>query len=538
MSPTSTSVEKELRVQQKRPNDCHIKIRNHGQQYSMTNDGFYLEDSFETPDYYGKQYFATCIPGLASTLANELINIGASNVEISGSSGVIFYSSSDDDVDIGMKAVMYVRTAHRIMELISTSSPSYYDGVIVNSRDSLYSFIQSNTPVQSLLGDGKGGLLTLSVNVILNGKVPKDLCHSHYTALTVKNALVDLVRDLRDDGIRPDVDIDDPDVPLMVVLKGNGGSNDNNRGYDYNDRNDRRRRDDFDENVVDVSFYRVLHAGGSSLHRRGYRSSSAIHKAAMKESMAAGLLLEAGWDKLCQAAREKDGLPAVLVDPMAGSGTFCVEAALIASDYAPGLMRMRCYDSNSKSGENANKWNPHHIPPVLRWKDSKKDYWKKLVIEARDRAASGMDWMNEKNPEYPDLTNCVILANEMNGSAADLATSNIVKAGFEKYISLNEGDCINWDIESSVIPGRTIVVSNPPWGLRLTEDVEESWLSLKAFLRDQCNESEAWVLSGSKDATRYLRMKKTRSVVIKTAGEDLRWIQYHVFKKKAPTMVD
>jgi len=76
------------------------------------------------------------------------------------------------------------------------------------------------------------------------------------------------------------------------------------------------------------------------------------------------------------------------------------------------------------------------------------------------------------------------------------------------------------------------MVCNPPWGLRLTEDIEESWLSLKSFMRGQCNSSEAWVLSGSKETTRYLRMKKSRSVVVKTADEDLRWIQYHVFKKK------
>jgi hypothetical protein len=66
----------------------------------------------------------------------------------------------------------------------------------------------------------------------------------------------------------------------------------------------------------------------------------------------------------------------------------------------------------------------------------------------------------------------------------------------------------------------------------LNEDIEESWLSLKSFLREQCNSAEAWVLSGNKETTRYLRMKKSRSVVIKTADEDLRWIQYHVFRKK------
>ena len=520
-----------------------------------------------------KEYFATCIPGLSSILARELIDLGANHVEISGPSGVKFTSHGKEEEDIGMKAIMYVRTAHRIMELI-VSSTEYEEDVyndydeydeydreedylynsnsnpnnIIHDRDSLYNFIQSSfspTQLQNLLGDGQGGLLTLSVSTIMNNPhfIPKELCHSHYTALTIKNALVDQVRTLRKDGMRPDVELVDADVPLMVVVRGvkeeNGrGKNRNRNPYhrgsrgrrkDYDNPNSNSRTNHNDEQKVHVTLYRILHSSGTSLHRRGYRSSSAIHKAAMKESLASALLLESGWDKLCSAAKQ-DGLPAVLIDPMCGSGTFCTEAAMIASEYAPGLMRMRCFDG-SGNGDN-HKWNPHYVPPVVRWKGSNKKYWKQLVLEARDKASSGMEWMKETNAHYPQISNCVIMGNEYNPNAYELANTNKLQSGFNDMISIQEGDCIHWNIEDKVIPGRTIIVSNPPWGLRLTEDMEESWLSLKSFLRDQCNESEAWILSGSKSATRYLRMKKTRSFPFQTAEEDLRWIQYHIFKKK------
>ena len=454
-----------------------------------------------------KTYFATCIPGLAPTLADELINLGANRVEESGTSGVYFSSDPSSNIDIGMKALLWVRTAHRIMELV-VSTEDFEDWQIMN-RDGLYEFIQSTVPLQKLLGDGKGGLLTLSVSTTLNGNVPKELCHSHYTGLTVKNALVDLVRNKREDGIRPDVDIVDADVPLVLVLRGNrdGGGG------------------------CQATLFRVLHAGGS-LHKRGYRLPT-VHKAAMKESLAAGLLMEAGYDKLINAAKE-DGLPAILVDPMAGSGTFCLEAALIAADYAPGLVRMKHYDGEAET-------NPHEWPPVMRWKGADKAQWKELVLDARNRAAVGMKWMREPNSHYPSRPNCVIMGNEFNENSAELALGNIEKAGFSDCITVDQVDCIDWDLggdeeEDSpariVVPGRTVMVCNPPWGLRLTEDIEESWLSLKSFMRGQCNSSEAWVLSGSKETTRYLRMKKSRSVVVKTADEDLRWIQYHVFKKK------
>lgn len=494
---------------------------------SISEDDFDDSESSHVPL---KEYFATCIPGLASTLAQELIQLGAKNVELSGTSGVSFTNDPISNEDIGMKALIWLRTAHRIMEKVASSDEYDHDDIPpwkIQDRDSLYEYIQyAIAPnIQRLLGNGKGGLLTLSVTTVLNGSLPKELCHSHYTSLTVKNAIVDLVRALRQDGIRPDVDLEDADVPFVLVLKGM-----------------RNQRNSLDISV-DASLYRMLHSAGS-LHKRGYRVET-VHKAAMKESLAAGLLLEAGFDKLINAAKE-DGLPAVLIDPMCGSGTFCLEAALIAADYAPGLIRLKYQNDNSSwkssssnnnsssSSDPTKKVNPHMNPPVVRWKDSDKEYWKQLLLEAKDRATAGRKWMSAKNNSSNDSrSNVIIMGNEMNGGAFALALGNIEKAGFKDLISLYQGDCIDWHVSDAVVPGRTIVVSNPPWGLRLTEDVEQSWTSLKSFLREECNESEAWILSGSKDATRHLRMKKSRSVVIKTADEDLRWIQYHIFQKKS-----
>ena len=83
-----------------------------------------------------------------------------------------------------------------------------------------------------------------------------------------------------------------------------------------------------------------------------------------------------------------------------------------------------------------------------------------------------------------------------------------------------------------VLKGRTIFVCNPPWGLRLTDDIDESWVSLREFLRRVHQGCESWVLSGNKDLMKILCMKKSRSVVLKTADEDLRWLQYHIFPFK------
>jgi putative N6-adenine-specific DNA methylase len=498
-----------------------------------------------------RTYFATCIPGLHNTLSSELVSLGATNVEPSGISGVSFRGSPA----IGLKSILWCRTAHKIMELLVSSSDSsaghgyddydygFFEGI--RDRHDLYQFTKNAIHTPSLLGDGKGGLATLSVGTIYTSRAPKEICHSHFTALTVKNALVDSVRELREDGSRPDVDVVEADVPLVVVVKGRrlemgrrrrGGHRGGNSNYlEFNEEEDL---------VADVDIYRCLHAG-RSLHRRGYRSegfnlqddtdddewgtrskrnkheepasNAPIHRAAMKESLAAGLLLEAGWDKLIAAAKS-DGLGAVLIDPMTGSATFPTEAALIACEMAPGLSRIASH--GSRGGRN-----PHRFPPAVRWKDfCDESVWNELLADAARRAKSGVEWAINNN--------VVILCNEKNPGAISLAKNSIENSGVGSIISLCEGDCGDWYLGGDVIEGRTIFVCNPPWGVRLTDDIDDSWVSLREFLRREGNGAEAWVLSGNKDLTKILRMKKSRSVVVRTADEDLRWLQYHIFQKK------
>jgi len=278
--------------------------------------------------------------------------------------------------------------------------------------------------------------------------------------------------------------------------------------------------------------------GEREANNRNRRSQNAsvkapIHKAAMKESLAAGLLLEAGWDKLIHAARG-DGKGAVLVDPMTGSGTLPTEAALIACDMAPGLLRIAAWRGDQ--GRN----NPHRSPPCVRWKDfsSNVEVWDELVADATQRAKTGMKWARSSSES--GQKNVKILGNEKNPRAFSLAQSSVRTAGVGAMVSLSEGDCVDWDLgggdattnNRDVIEGRTMFVCNPPWGLRLTEDIDESWVSLREFLRLEAGGCESWVLSGNKDLTKILRMKKSRTVVVKTADEDLRWLQYHIFQKR------
>jgi 23S rRNA G2445 N2-methylase RlmL len=440
-----------------------------------------LKTAADLSDKSDSTYLATCIPGLAQTLADELeaIHPGISDISQSGNAAVTFSATRE----ASLHALCWTRTAHRILELIvdSSSQELLYD------RDDIHKFIKQEVNVKDLLGDGKGGLLTLSVKAVLNSprQLPQDLSHSHYTALTVKNALCDVVRDMR--GDRPNIDLEDPDLPLVAILLGSNGG-------------------------ASLSLYRSLHAPGS-LHKRGYRQGGPIHKAAMKESLAAGLLREAGFHEKLKMAKIDPEYKIRLCDPMCGSGSLVLEAAMMAADIAPGLMRIRCHVPSSS------------LPPVTRWKSDfdTLQQWKQVLTNASKRAKDGLEWMRQN-----DRSKLCLQANDIHPGAIQILEDSADKAGLFNLIDISNMDCYDLDIfDDGEVP--YFVVTNPPWGVRLTDDIDDSWEALRYFLRDACPSStEAWVLSGHKAASANLKLRRDKMIPIQTGDQHLRWIQYTI----------
>ncbi|VEU33996.1 unnamed protein product [Pseudo-nitzschia multistriata] len=496
------------------------------------------EASTETRQKYST-YLSTCSPGLSHVLQKELEDLrttldnpnGIVDIAQSGNAAVTFSATRE----ASLSALCWLRSAHRLLELVATTDEEndhrHKDdvdrGSLLYTRHDLHDFVSQCVDAKELLGDGRGGLLTMSVKAIMNNprQLPKDLSHSHYTALSIKNSLCDVVRDLR--GDRPDVDVDNPDVPLVAILRGMGNGR-------------------FDEGAASVSIYRSLHPPGS-LHKRGYRSGGPIHKAAMKESMAAGLLLEAGWKEKVESAvattttttstgRDAQDHPysLTMIDPMAGSGSFVLEACMLATDIAPGLMRIRCGVPN------------HSSPPVTRWKAAgggkEPDVaWKKVLLDATQRAKAGIQRMRQN----PSLIR--IEANDIHPRAVDIMESSLESAGLVNFVSLSNMDCYDLDDRKNqnggddddddvAANGECFVATNPPWGVRLTEDISESWEGLRHFIRDKCPDgTQVYVLSGDKAATAALKLKRDRMIPLQAGDQHLRWIQYTIGRKKRET---
>lgn len=243
----------------------------------------------------------------------------------------------------------------------------------------------------------------------------------------------------------------------------------------------------------------------------------------------------AGWPEACQQP------DVVLADPMCGSGTLLIEAALMAQRRAPGLLRAW--------------W------PFFTWPDFDKRAWLQAV-----QAAEGarVPWKG------------TILGNDIHPGALALAKQDASEAGVADLIRFHCGPAA--EFQPPARPG--IVITNPPWGLRLTvpdrsfqrdreqsggdryggssrrDDryggfrggpppvdpeeqryLEDAWGGLSHFLKQHCPEAQATVLSGNADATRYLRMKATRKFPISIGGADARVLTYHVLPPKKPDAV-
>ena len=217
--------------------------------------------------------------------------------------------------------------------------------------------------------------------------------HSQYGAQRVKDAIVDRFRTLF--GLRPSVDLYQPDVRINVYLK---------------------------HNQATVS----IDLSGDSLHKRGYRVSNTT--APLKEHLAAAILLSAEWQKLARQGW-------ALIDPMCGSGTFLIEAAMIAADIAPGILR--------------------DYYGFTAWKQHDKDSWKQLKADAERRRQSG-------------LARCpVIVGGDADARAIEAAKNNIAEAGLDDRIQVNQRDLTEWPKLAADLPKAGLFVCNPPYGERI-----------------------------------------------------------------------
>ncbi len=328
-------------------------------------------------------FFATAPRDLVSLLRRELMGLGAAHLR-AGHAGVRFRGT----LETAYRACLWSRVASRIL-LPLKSFPAATDA-------RLYAGVRGIPWSEHIPIDG-----TLAVDFTSSRSV---LGHTHFGAQKVKDAIVDQLRELA--GRRPSVDRVRPDVRINAHV---------------------------DRDVATIA----IDLSGDSLHRRGYRQQGG--PAPLKENVAAAILLHGGWPQIAQAGRP-------LLDPMCGSGTLLIEAALMAADVAPGLTR--------------------EYFGLHRWCGHDAELWERLLAEARLRRQNGI-------PRLPPMAGF-----DMDAKAVTRAGDNLLRVGLDEHIAIH---CQDMVALQSPWPGQTgLLVCNPPYGERMgaRDDLAELYTAM------------------------------------------------------------
>jgi len=315
-------------------------------------------------------FFATTPKNMESLLADELRDLGAETVTETRA-GANFTGT----LASAYRVCLWSRIANRVLLVL--------DRFPAADPDALYQGVM-NIPWETHFTPSDTFAVELNTS-------QSQITHSHYGALKVKDAIVDQFRTRTNS--RPSIDTEQPDIQINVYL----------------------RRDEATL-CLDLS--------GDSLHRRGYREAGVT--APLKENLAAAILMRAGWLEIA-----KNG--GSLVDPMCGSGTLPIEAALIAADIAPGLQRYH--------------WG------FLSWKKHDSTAWDALLNEAHSRKAEGLKHLSS------------IQGSDCNPSAVQAAQVNVEQAGLTDFIQIEHLELEQCRAADPDHPG--LVVINPPYGERL-----------------------------------------------------------------------
>lgn len=227
-------------------------------------------------------------------------------------------------------------------------------------------------------------------------------------------------------------------------------------------------------------FWVALDTSGSGLYQRGYRKE--VGEAPIKENLAAGLIMMTEWDKVSP-----------IVDPMCGSGTFLIEAAMMALNIAPGTLRTRFGFQN--------------------WLNFKKDVWDRLVTESLDAEKEDLDFQLYGY----DIDRQVISKAKVNAKLAGV--DHVIKFEKETVAVVKAPE------------EKGVMITNPPYGARIGEEdnLKDVYRDLGYTMKHHFKNWDCWILSGNKDLILEMKLKSSRRVYVFNGPIECRFLKYSMF---------
>jgi len=338
------------------------------------------------------------------------------------------------DNDLMYRANLYCRTAIKVLKPIHKFE--------VSDENSLYRGIQEIEWRRYMNVDD-----TLVVDGVLNSKL---FNHSGFIALRTKDAIVDQFRDHFD--IRPSVDKINPTLRINVHIS---------------------------DKTCTVS----LDSSGEPLYKRGYKSERNL--APLNEVLAAGLVLLSGWNRESNFA-----------DPMCGSGTILIEAALIAYNIPPCILRKEY--------------------GFQKWNDFDENIWKKITEEAHKTLEN-----------IKKETTFEICGSDISDKAFRIARENINNLNIGKKIRLAT-KAIGEFVPSK---GGGVIVMNPPYGERMKkEDINEFYHAIGDRMKQQFAGYDVWILSSNIEALKNVGLHPTRKITLFNGDLECKFMKYSIYE--------
>jgi len=366
-------------------------------------------------------------------LVEELQDLGAASCRITA--GGVHFSGT---LATALRACLWSRTASRIFLSLGRTH--------VESTGDIYSAVHS-IPWE----DHMAAAATVAVD--WNG-TGSGISNTMYGAQLVKDALVDRMRDRR--GKRPSVNPERPDILVNCHLA---------------------------RNEVEVR----IDLSGGGLHLRGYRKEGGA--APLRENLAAALLIKSGWPAVA-------GGGGAFLDPLCGSGTLVIEAALIAADAAPGLYRTR--------------WG------FTGWTGHDRTAWEELTAEAKARRESGMN----------HAPKCI--GYDGDKEAVKNARHNAQRADIQSVVRFETRMLRATEPEHGVKPG--LILTNPPYGKRLggTEDLSALYAELGDTLKRHFPGWQAAVFTGEPELGKRMGLRAHKVNMFYNGSLACQLLQFHV----------
>ncbi|MEL4307839.1 THUMP domain-containing class I SAM-dependent RNA methyltransferase [Joostella sp. CR20] len=343
--------------------------------------------------------------------------------------------SFEGDKGFMYKANLCLRTAIKILKPIHSFT--------VRSEQDLYDKIYKMDWTEYMTNSS-----TFAIDATVNSDM---FNHSLFIALKTKDAIADKFRNT--EGKRPDVDLKYPDVRINIHIQ---------------------------KNFCNVS----LDSSGQSLHQRGYKTATNI--APINEVLAAGMLLMSGWDG------QSDFL-----DPMCGSGTIPIEAAMIACNIPANINRREF--------------------SFEKWNDYDADLFEKIVESS----------MN-KTREFHHK----IYGFDKAPSAVRKANDNVKNANLTDYISIEQQDFFETE---KLFDGKLHMVFNPPYGERLQIDMEAFYESIGDTLKQSYPNTDAWFITSNMEAIKNVGLRPSRRIRLFNGKLESKLLKYEIYEgsKKA-----